>query len=135
MSHQIPRWCKLTALLANTHPEFNINDRDHRFFAYLRGIAPDVADLNETSLEISVEKDRRETRHYEDKLTKWPQIVLRYDREYGHELKPGNVELLADYVILGLFLEDGNYTFTAEAKLPDGRTLFCFQSQSPLKRP
>ena len=110
-------------------------DSDHRFFGYLRGIAPEVADLNETSLKISVQKDDEETRHYEDKLTKWPHMILRYDHEYGHELKPGSMELLADYIILGVFLEDGSYTFTAESKLPDGRTLFCFESKLLLKKP
>jgi hypothetical protein len=92
-----------------------------------------VPNLNNTSLRISIQKGDEETRDYEEKLVKWHQIIIRHNSQYGHELKPGQVEILADYVIFGWFVETDNYTFTAEAKLPDGRVLFCFQSSVFLK--
>ncbi|KAN0072775.1 hypothetical protein V8E54_008889 [Elaphomyces granulatus] len=106
---------------------------DHRFFGYLSGYVPDVPNLNDTSLRISSQKDDGETRHIEEKLVKCPNIIMRRDGRYSHELKPGRIDFLADFVIFGMFVETGNYTFTMEAKLPDGRVLFCFQSSMFLK--
>jgi hypothetical protein len=76
--------------------------------------------------------DDDETRHVEAKLVECP-IIMRRDGRYSHELKPGRIDFLADIVIPGLFVETGNYTFTMEAKVPDGRVLFCFQSSMFLK--
>jgi hypothetical protein len=88
-----------------------------------------VPNLDDTSLRISAQKDDDETRHVEAKLVEWPNIIMRRDGRYRHELKPGRMDFLADYAIFGLFVKTGNYTFTMEAKLPDhGRVLFCFQS-------
>ncbi|EOD51762.1 hypothetical protein UCRNP2_1454 [Neofusicoccum parvum UCRNP2] len=101
---------------------------DHRFFAFLKGWAPDAPNLNDSVLKLTTTKDGGEPYVLEEKLVSYPQIILRHNGKYGHELKPGRNELIADYVILGMFLETGNYTFTAEAKLPDGRVLFCFES-------
>ncbi|OXV12179.1 hypothetical protein Egran_00060, partial [Elaphomyces granulatus] len=106
---------------------------DHRFFGYLSGFVPNVPNLNDTSLRISVQKDDDETRHYEGKLAEWPTIIMRQDFQCIDELKPGRIDFLTDYVIYGMFVETGNYTFTMETKLPDGRVLFCFQSSMFLK--
>jgi hypothetical protein len=57
---------------------------------------PDVPNLSDTSLRISVQKDDDETRHYEEKLVKWPQIIMTRDGRYSHELKPGRIDFLAD---------------------------------------
>ena len=84
-----------------------------------------MPNLDDTSLRISARKDDDETRHVEAKLVEWPNIIMRHDGRYSHELKPGRIDFLADYY-LWLFVKTGNYTFTMEAKLPDGRVLFCF---------
>ena len=94
---------------------------------------PNVPNLNDTSLRISVQKDDDETRHYEGKLAEWPTIIMRQDFQCIDELKPGRIDFLTHYVIYGMFVETGNYTFTMETKLPDGRVLFCFQSSMFLK--
>lgn len=102
--------------------------RDHRFFAFLQGWAPDVPNLNDSVMRLTAKKGDDEPFVLEEKLVNYPQIVLRQKGEYTRELKPGRNELVADYVILGMFLETGDYSFTAEARLPDGRVLFCFES-------
>lgn len=101
---------------------------DHRFFAFLQGWAPDVPNLNDSVMRLTAKKGDDEPFVLEEKLVNYPQIVLRQKGEYTRELKPGRNELVADYVILGMFLETGDYSFTAEARLPDGRVLFCFES-------
>lgn len=108
--------------------------RNHRFFMYINGRLPNVTGLNETSLKISGQKDDEEPRVFVRKFSNWPQIIIRTDkRVYGHELKPGWNEIIADYVLLPMFIKTGNWTFTAEATLPDGRVLFCFEASTYLE--
>lgn len=109
--------------------------RNHRFFGYINGRLPNVTGLNETSLKLSGQKDDEEPRVFVNKFSDWPQIIIRTDHEwvYGHELKPGWNKIIADYMLLSMFVETGNWTFTAEATLPDGRVLFCFEASMYLE--
>ena len=47
--------------------------------------------------------------------------------DYGRELKPGLMEFIMDYIMVPFGAEPGVFVFKAEAKLPDGRFLFCFE--------
>ena len=106
---------------------------NHRFFGYIRGTLPKVPDVDSASLKLRVNKDNEQQSDYVDKLSNWPQIIFRHNHQYGHELKPGTNEIIADYIFLSPVIRTGNYTFTAEATLPDGRVLFCFEASMYLK--
>lgn len=104
------------------------NDREHRFFGYLGGFMPDAPDLNETRLRLTSLKNGGEPSIIEEKFASCVWILMRHARtEYGHELKPGRMEFIMDYIMMPFGPEPGVFTFKAEANLPDGRVLFCFE--------
>ena len=104
-----------------------------RFFGYLNGHVPDVPGLDDARLKIGSELNGKKSSH-EDKLSDFPQIVVRIDRHwYGGPLKPGLVELIGDYFFPREFVETGTYIFRLESWLPDGRVLFCFEATLFLK--
>jgi hypothetical protein len=94
-----------------------------------------VPDLNETSLRLSMQKDGDVLNQIEDKFADCQWIFMRHQRfDYSHELKPGRMEFIMDYIFFGRGVDPGNYTFAAEAKLPDGRVLFSFEFTLPLNK-
>lgn len=52
---------------------------------------------------------------------------------YGGPLTPGRNDVLADFLIPGLFLRTGWWTFQIEGVLPDGRWLFCVKTRQWLE--
>ena len=90
---------------------------------------PDVSGLDDARLKLSATLNDTKRSSAEDKLSDFPHVVVRtHPRKYGGPLKPGSMELIGDYVFLGMFLKTGNYTFRVESWLPDGRVLFCFEA-------
>jgi hypothetical protein len=90
-------------------------------------------DLNDTSLRLSMQKDGNVLSQIQNKFADCQWILMRHQRlDYGHELKPGRMEFIMDYIFFAMGYYPGNYTFEAEAKLPDGRVLFSLEFTLPL---
>lgn len=64
------------------------------------------------------------------KLTDFPNVITRVHHKYGVPLQWGPNEMIADAVVLSWpGFQTGNYTAVAEARMPDGRRLFCFVAE------
>ncbi|KAI1379820.1 hypothetical protein F4677DRAFT_442019 [Hypoxylon crocopeplum] len=111
---------------------------DQFFFIFLRGNVPDEYGLDYANLRLtSYAKlaDGRElgpdthvipltTTSFADNA----HLGIRNPRgAYRGTLNPGRNDVLGDFMIISWFLRTGYYTFRAEATLPDGRHLFCYQ--------
>ena len=111
--------------------------RDERGFLYLNGEAPNVDTLNEAMLKLYViNKDDHEEEPViiEAPVEKFGNVIVRHKGKYGGPLRPGIVELIADYMIYSPFFPKANYTIRCEALLPDDRVLFSFEGPLDLNK-
>ncbi|KAK4496238.1 hypothetical protein PRZ48_012218 [Zasmidium cellare] len=113
--------------------EFDISPRpplaDHRLFSFLKGEIHGVSEseLEQAVLNITTKSSKGGTWEGSKKFAEFPQIVVRQEQQYSKNLKPGMNEVIGDIVLPSIWLPTATYSFNMEAKLADGRTLFCFE--------
>ena len=116
-------------------PDTEVLLRDQIFFGYIHGLAPRGEELSDARLSLSAEVEKVDGTHVDvgtldRSFSEWPQhrIIVRQRGQYGGPLKPGLMEIIADFELPSRFTEKGNWTFKADARLSDGRTLFCIDA-------
>ncbi|KAF2166922.1 hypothetical protein M409DRAFT_54686 [Zasmidium cellare ATCC 36951] len=102
---------------------------DTRLFALLKGGVKDISesDLEEAVINLTTKSSNGGSWVLDMKFSEFPQIIVRHERQYSKYLKPGVNEIIGDLILPGIFTTTATYSFNVEAKLPDGRTLFCFE--------
>lgn len=96
---------------------------------------PNEPDLNEASFRMALSKEGGPSTSVERKFVDCKWILMRHSHlEFGYEIKPGQMEFVVDYLPLALGFAPGNYTFTAESRLPDGRVLFAIEFTVPMNQ-
>jgi hypothetical protein len=96
---------------------------------FWRGFVSDLPGLNEAVLRVSCKGAHEEQpQDITAKLLEWPQMLIRHEHKYGHELKPGWNEIIADFFFPAGLMGTDYYKFTVELTLPDGRVLSCFEA-------
>ena len=111
--------------------------RDEHGFLYLNGEAPQVDTLSEARLKLHVINDDRPDEKpevLEAPVEQFGNVIVRQKGVYGGPLKPGLIELIADYMIYSPFFPKANYTIRCEALLPDDRILFSFEGPMDLTK-
>jgi hypothetical protein len=74
--------------------------------------------------------ENNERQSHTTKLTEFPYVITRDPGTlaYGVPLHWADNEIIADSIVYSVFWDTGHYTFVAEARMPDGRRLFCFDA-------
>lgn len=107
------------------------------FFIYLRATVPFSPSLANSSLHITASAAFASGGSQEPRTYTIPLKTASYGDNahlairnatgaYVESLSAGRNDVLADFLILGLFLRTGWWTFYVEGVLPDGGCLFCF---------